>query len=477
MGQSIFPTGVTNFKPSKTWSGYTLFNAKNEGTILIDMNGKIVHEWKDLQGFPNKMIKGGQVFGSLRCRKSSDAYQDYADLTEIDWDGNIRWSFTHNEEVIDQGIGKTWVARVHHDYQLDGNPVGYFVPGQETKDDFKQVLLLTHHDRKIGSISPYPLLDHVLLEIDRNGNKLWSWSTLDHFNDFPLTDEQKNAIFKNPNFQSASKEGDVFHINYASYLGPNKWFDQGDQRFKPNNILMGSREAMMSWIVDHDTGKIVWLLGPDFTKSFTLRNLGPLVGMHNVHLIPKGLPGAGNILALNNGGWAGYGAPNQTSSTGMRTTRIDGSEVIEFNPITLEKKWSFSAKDMGYKAAAHANYFYSPLEGSVQRLPNGNTLIDEGAGGRFLEVTPSHEIVWEYIYPYIADHLIYRAYRIPYDWIPQLSPSTEIAVTPPANSEFHLPGAADPSLNPNTTVSVTGAYGYNKPSPAKNNNQIFSILT
>ena len=75
MGQSIFPTGVTNFKPSKTWSGYTLFNAKNEGTILIDMNGKIVHEWKDLQGFPTKMIKGGQVFGSLRCRKSSDAYQ------------------------------------------------------------------------------------------------------------------------------------------------------------------------------------------------------------------------------------------------------------------------------------------------------------------------------------------------------------------------------------------------------------------
>ena len=49
MGQSIFPTGVTNFKPNKTWSGYTLFNAKNEGTILIDMNGKIVHEWKDLQ--------------------------------------------------------------------------------------------------------------------------------------------------------------------------------------------------------------------------------------------------------------------------------------------------------------------------------------------------------------------------------------------------------------------------------------------
>ena len=60
MGHSIFPTGTTKFDPTKTWSGYTLFNAKDEGAILIDMNGKVVHEWKDLQGFPNKMIKGGQ---------------------------------------------------------------------------------------------------------------------------------------------------------------------------------------------------------------------------------------------------------------------------------------------------------------------------------------------------------------------------------------------------------------------------------
>ena len=31
MGHSIFPTGTTKFDPTKTWSGYTLFNAKDEG--------------------------------------------------------------------------------------------------------------------------------------------------------------------------------------------------------------------------------------------------------------------------------------------------------------------------------------------------------------------------------------------------------------------------------------------------------------
>ena len=34
-----------------------------------------------------------------------------------------------------------------------------------------------------------------------------------------------------------------------------------------------------------------------------------------------------------------------------------------------------------------------------QRLPNGNTLITEGADGRIFEVTRDHELVWEYLSP------------------------------------------------------------------------------
>jgi len=28
-------------------------------------------------------------------------------------------------------------------------------------------------------------------------------------------------------------------------------------------------------------------------------------------MIPRGLPGEGNILVFDNGGWAGYGSPNR----------------------------------------------------------------------------------------------------------------------------------------------------------------------
>jgi hypothetical protein len=56
---------------------------------------------------------------------------------------------------------------------------------------------------------------------------------------------------------------------------------------------------------------------------------------------------------------------------------------------------------------------------SAQRLPNGNTLITEGQGGdrgRVFEVNPDKEIVWDYYMP-LKIHL-YRAYRIPPDWVP-----------------------------------------------------------
>lgn len=464
MGHSVYPTGTVKFEPSKTWSGYTLFNGDGEGTLLIDMNGEIVHEWKNLQGFPNKMIRGGKVFGSLKARDRYAAYQDQSDVTEVDWNGKKLWSFNHNQEVNDEDTGKVWVARQHHDYQIEGNPVGYYVPGQESDDNFHKMLILTHNNLSKKKISPQLLLEDVLIEVDRSGKIIWSWSLMNHFKEFHLSNIELNAIFRDPNTHETGKEGegDIFHCNCASYLGPNKWFDKGDQRFAPDNIIMDSREANIMWIVDHETGKIVWQIGPDYTMTAELRTLGPLVGMHNAHLIPKGLPGAGNILVFNNGGWAGYGIPNQVSKTGMKTVRVDTSKVIEFDPISLEVKWTFTSSDLGETMIWHQHRFYSPLVSNAQRLPNGNTLIDEGTEGRFIEVTPEKQVVWEYIYPHVNNYLVYRAYRIPYEWIPQLTKPDEIEVIPPANDQFQVEGAANPNFTNETTVEVKGAAGYGK---------------
>ena len=55
---TIYPTGATIYSPTKAWSGYTIFQAPDLGALLIDMNGREVHLWKGLRGFPNKIFPG-----------------------------------------------------------------------------------------------------------------------------------------------------------------------------------------------------------------------------------------------------------------------------------------------------------------------------------------------------------------------------------------------------------------------------------
>ena len=66
------------------------------------------------------------------------------------------------------------------------------------------------------------------MQNDQN-NKLW---------ENRINENQKNSIFRNPNMHKAGGGmGDWLHINCMSELGPNKWYEKGDERFKPNNII------------------------------------------------------------------------------------------------------------------------------------------------------------------------------------------------------------------------------------------------
>ena len=51
--------------------------------------------------------------------------------------------------------------------------------------------------------------------------------------------------------------------------------------------------------------------------------------------------------------------------------------------------------------------FWSGFISGAERLPNGNTLICEGAYGRFFEITPAGETVWEYNNPFTGPSPLY----------------------------------------------------------------------
>ncbi len=458
---SVYPTGVTIYKPEKCFNGYTLFPAKGYGAVLINMNGKAVHLWKDLQGMPNKLLPGGRILGSSGVRDKQFSHQDQLDLLQVDWDGNVQWSFAQHAYVEDAGYAPRWIARQHHDYQREGNPVGYYVPGMDCRTADGNTLILAHRNANKLRITGYPLLDDCVYEVDWQGQKVWEWQALDHFHELGLSEIEKNALCRNPNLRDCGL-GDWAHINSMSVLGPNKWYEAGDERFHPDNIIMDSRDLNIIFIISKETGKIVWQLGSDFSATKELRSIGQIIGQHHAHIIPKGLPGEGNLLVFDNGGFAGYGLPSPTSKEGLKAHRRDFSRVLEINPITLNIEWQYTPAQAKLARPMQAHYFYSPLVSSAQRLPNGNTFITEGCSGRLFEITADYEIVWEYINPYKDEesnmNMIYRAYRYPYTYVPQLGKQEELAVIPPDQKTYRLPNAADADFE--QVVSVAGTTGY-----------------
>ena len=471
---TIYPTGATIYNPKKACSGYTIFQAEGLGAVLINMNGKEVQLWKGLHGFPNKILPGGYVMGSTGERNPKYGMQDKIDLVQVDWDGNIVWKFDHKEFIEDEGEIPQWMARQHHDYQREGSSVGYYAPESEPLVDKGNTFILCHENIKNSKITEKLLLDDKIIEVTWDGKIIWEWSANEHFDELGFDETAKNILYRDPNMRPAGGGmGDWLHINSMSLLGPNKWYDNGDARFNPENIIVDSREANILAIIEKKSGKIVWKIGPYYDQNEALKKLGWIIGQHHVHMIPRGLPGEGNILIFDNGGWAGYGAPNPSSPTGRQNALRDYSRVLEINPTTLEIVWQYTPQEAGLVHPLDSNRFYSPFISSAQRLLNGNTLITEGSDGRIFEVTEDHEIVWEYINPYKGDktpsmNMVYRAYRVPYEWIPQLEKQNEVEIEKIDIKNFRIKGSEGIGASKVTEVKGTKEY---------NNDAAFCVIS
>ena len=469
MGQpTIFPTGVTIYKPEKCWNGYNLVPTINSGALLFDMNGNEIRRWEQFHGFPNKLLPNGDLIGYSGDRDPKYGMQDGVDLVQIDYDGNIVWKFNRFEFIEDEGNEAQWMARTHHDYQREGNPVGYYVPEQNPLLREGKTLILGHKTVRNEKISDKKLLDDVFYEVDWEGNILWEWHANEHFDEIGFSEEAKKTIYKNPNIrESDGGVGDWLHTNCMSYLGPNKRYNEGDERFHPENIIFDSREANFLAIISKKTGKIVWKIGPNWDDE-NIKHISYIIGPHHTHLIPEGLPGEGNILVFDNGGWGGYGVPNTVSEDGTKNVWRDYSRVLEINPITLEIVWQFTPESIRAGIPTDASKFYSPYVSSAQRLPNGNTLIDEGSNGRLIEVPYEKEIVWEWISPYFSNskdedpinNMIYRGYRYPYSWVPQEEIPEEIAIEPLDITTYRLPNAG--KFGAKKVITVEGTLPYSE---------------
>ena len=427
----MYPTGTTIYDPDRAWNGYTVLSPlQTPAVIVIDMNGAVVKRWdgyNNSAGGPARVLPGGVVIAASGARPP---HQESTELIQRDFDGNVLWRFSHGEQ-LKINDGTIWSARQHHDWQRDDFPAGYYSPQSTPAGSGGNTLILTHTDRTQPTVADVPLEDDRLIEVAPDGHVRWEWVASDHIDALGFAPDARQAIKAARSFNKGRGSFDWLHVNSATYVGPNRWFDQGDARFAPTHVIISSREASLLAIVARD-GSIVWRLGPDFSASRELRAIRQIIGQHHAHLIPKGLPGEGNLLVFDNGGSSGYGFATPIAPDGVGAFARATSRVLEIDPVTLQLVWSYSNPR-----------FFSTNISSAQRLPNGNTLITAGAGGRMFEVTREGTIVWEYMYPQFsgpnASNAVYRAYRLPYAWMPQLMKPVERRVTPPALGEFRVP--------------------------------------
>jgi hypothetical protein len=431
---SVHPTGVTRYEPDRAWNGYTLFTGQDKKTRLIDMNGNTVKEWP-YEGFPPLLLDpalskgkkgnvllqlaqlpGVQVAGNGLGNKS---------IGEVDWHGNVLWQWgagaqdAYASASVDAAGAPGGAAKQHHDWRRLANG---------------NTLVLANKVHAVPGFAAKALLDDVIYEVTPDGRIAWQWTASEHLDEFGFSPESLKLV-KAAQPKYGAQAVDWLHINDMAVVGPNKWFKAGDQRFAPDNVLIDSREANFIAIIDRKTGKVVWSLGPDFPAiagTKVPRPVDQLIGQHDAHIIPEGLPGAGNLLVFDNQGEAGY----PKVSPGI----FPHSRVLEIDPVKKEIVWQYTAVDSRQPAWS----FYSAFISSARRLPNGNTLIDEGMNGRFFQVTQQGDIVWEYVSPYygtsavggngkqVDTNWVYRAQPVPYEWVPDGTPRAEQPVSVPA---------------------------------------------
>jgi hypothetical protein len=229
-----------------------------------------------------------------------------------------------------------------------------------------------------GGLDSVDVIGCVIQELDSDMNVIFEWSTWDHF-------EFDDAIFwvVIPNVSIF----DWVHINSMELDAD-------------GNLLVSCRNLCEITKVDLGTGDILWRMGGE-NNQFTFVNdpdvTLPFSGQHDIRRLPNG-----RFTLFNNGNKF---IPEQSSA---KEYAID-----EVNKIAT-LAWMYKHPDVNSKKV------FAPAMGSVQRLPNGNTLIDWGLISvslplipRFSEVDSAGTLVWEFNFD-TEYFFSYRAFK--YDW-------------------------------------------------------------
>jgi len=218
-------------------------------------------------------------------------------------------------------------------------------------------------------------------------------------------------------------------------------------------------ESNILAIIGKKTSEIVWKVGPDYNASKALKKLGWIIGQHHVHMIPKASRGR-EYPDLRQWGWQGTVRP--TPVLHGHQERAKGLLArAGIRPGHARNRLAAHPQGGRIPAPHGQQPLLQPFHQLAQRLPNGNTLITEGSGGRIFEVTAEHELVWEYISPIgvlMHMNMVYRLTVCPMSGCPSWNGPKQTPIKKIDVTTFRVPGAAP--LGPRRVTAVEGVRPY-----------------
>ncbi len=390
-----------------SYEGYTLFAPlQSTMTYLIDKGGNMVHSW-ETGGTPGQavyLLEDGNLLHTSRLRSSVfDAGGIGGRVEEYTWEGDLVWSFEY--------AGDTY--HLHHDVEMLPNS-NVLMIAWELKST-EEALAAGRSPNTLpedGSLWP----DHII-EVNPSTNQIvWEWHVWDHL----VQDYDSSKA----NYGVVSEHPELIDLNYSNGRAVSDWNHINSIDYNPalDQILLSVHSFSEIWVIDHSVstteaagqaGDLLYRWGnPQAYQAGTSQDQ-QLFSQHDAQWIEAGLPGAGNILILNNGD---------------RRLR-PYSSVVEIAPPVDEAGNYALATGAAYApdspiweyAAANPEDFFADHISGAQRLSNGNTLICDGTGGRFFEVASAGELVWEYVIPTASDGggpsvSVFRAIRYSADY-------------------------------------------------------------
>ncbi len=432
------PRGLTKTSDNLA-EGYIMYSPPISASVyLMNRKGEVVHEWKGNYEIGSPYLNDDGSITTLATDLDFPVFEGggmAGRIQKISWDSKMLWDFEYANEK----------EHVHHDIAV--MPNGNVLAIAWEAKTAEEVLQAGRKPELIPKAGLWPDKIVEIQPIDKtHGRIVWEWHMWDHLiQDFdpekdnygdvvahpelldfnvgkevpePITQDSleilraKGEVGRNATIDNDGS--DVYHLNAVNYI---KELDQ---------IAFSSFYLGEVFIIDHSTSteEAAGHTGGRYGKGgdFLYRWGNPqnyrqgdstdqqTFNQHDIRWIEKGYPGEGNLTLFNNNIPLGrdslkYSAAFEIKPFVGKEGHYELMENKRFGPN--EPHWKYVAKD--------TMSFHAPYVSGAQRMKNGNTFINEGPKGRFFEVTPEGEIVWEFLNHFRGNIHKPNGDKMPYD--------------------------------------------------------------